>query len=124
MKAVLSAALIAMLVSGCVVRRTSSTRSDVMDLDDSTIPADTAPTADMGAIEPLTTTTPPAPQQLAPTAEPAVASPKIHTVAAGETLWSLAVKYYADGKQWPKIVEANPGLTPERMPIGKKITIP
>ncbi len=121
MKAALSVALIAMVAGGCVVKRTK-TNSDVMDLSDSPPQADPMPSA--GPVEPLTTTTPP-PQVTPPQAEPLPAhAARTHTIAAGDTPWNLAVKYYGDGKQWPKIIEANPGLTPERMPIGKKITIP
>lgn len=31
----------------------------------------------------------------------------VHKVEEGETLWSIAEKYYGDGKLWPKIWEAN-----------------
>jgi 5'-nucleotidase / UDP-sugar diphosphatase len=112
MKAALSLTLIALLASGCVVKKTKN--ADVMDLEDTQ--TDTA-------VEPLTTTTPPV--QTAPLeAEPSPQGARSHTIAAHDTPWNLAVKYYGDGKQWKKIVDANPGLTPERMPIGKKIVIP
>lgn len=130
MKAALSVGLIAIVglsvAGGCVVKRTkSSANADVMDLDNA--PSSHAEgnelghiaPGDPGGIEPLTTTTPPAPQ---PT--PPVAEPRTHIIAAGDTLWSLAVKYYGDGKQLTKIQDANPGLEPTRMPIGKKIVIP
>lgn len=123
MKAVLTVGLMAILVSGCVVRRKAPANADVMDLDNSPtteLPADTTP----GAIEPLsplpTATAQPAPVEAAPS----VAEPRKHVIAAGDTLWSLSVKYYGDGKQWEKIVAANPGLAPTRMPLGKAITIP
>jgi nucleoid-associated protein YgaU len=57
-------------------------------------------------------------------AAPAPAGPRKHVVAAKDTLYALATKYYGDSKQWPKIVQANPGLVPERMPVGKTIIIP
>lgn len=114
MKAALSLTLIALLAGGCVVKKTKN--EEVMDLNDT--PADSA------TVEPLTTTTPPI--QSAPLeAEPSpVQTSKTHTIGAGDTPWNLAVKYYGDGKQWQKIIDANPGLTPSRMPIGKKIVIP
>lgn len=39
------------------------------------------------------------------------ASPRVrwHTVAEGESLWSIAEHYYADGALWPRIVEHNEG---------------
>ena len=45
-----------------------------------------------------------------------------HTIRKGETLWSLAAKYL--GRRWTEIVDANPGLQPKRLPIGKTIRIP
>lgn len=126
MKAALTVALTGIvglsLASGCVVKRTKTTNADVMDLEDAPsgqIEASHVAPSDPGGIEPLTTTTPPAPE---PT--PPVAEPRTHTIAAGDTLWSLGVKYYGDGKQSKKIQDANPGLEPTRMSIGKKIVIP
>jgi nucleoid-associated protein YgaU len=45
-------------------------------------------------------------------------------VAAKDTLYGLAKTYYGDASKWPRIVEANPGLVPERMPLGKTLIIP
>lgn len=116
MKAALSLTLIALLGTGCIVKKNPN--SEVMDLND------TPPSEPTQSVEPVTAVQPvqtPAPVQ----SEPApVAAPRTHTIAAGDTLWSLAVKYYGDGKQSKKILEANPGLEPTRMSIGKKITIP
>lgn len=44
--------------------------------------------------------------------EPVTATPPggggtIHKVEEGETLWTIAEKYYGDGKLWPKIWDAN-----------------
>ena len=112
-----SLALIALIATGCVVRRTQEERSDVMDLENSAAPSEPAP-----ALEPLTTSTPPA---VAETAQPEpAAGPRTHTIAAGDTLWNLAVKYYGDGKQSKRIQDANPGIEPTRMSIGKQIVIP
>jgi len=47
-----------------------------------------------------------------------------HTIRKGETLWSLATKYLGHGRRWTEIVDANPGLQPKRLPIGKTIRIP
>lgn len=105
-------------MTGCVVRRTQATQSDVMDLDNTSA-------ADQPALEPLTTNTPPPAPIAPPQDEPSPAhAPRTHTIAAGDTLWNLAVRYYGDGKQAKRIQEANPGLVAERMTIGKQITIP
>jgi 5'-nucleotidase / UDP-sugar diphosphatase len=62
-------------------------------------------------------------------AEPAVsttpsASGKKYTVQKGDTLWSIAQKNYGDGKQYRKIVSANPSIKGERVLAGQTITLP
>jgi len=49
---------------------------------------------------------------------------RTHMVVKDDTFYSLAEKYYGDGKQWKRIQEANPGVIPEKLPIGKKLIIP
>ena len=51
---------------------------------------------------------------------------KTHVLQKGETLWSLAVKFYKDGSKYEKIAKAN-GISEKefnKLPIGKKIIIP
>ena len=47
-----------------------------------------------------------------------------HTVQRGETLFSIAEKYYGDGYAWVKIKEYNPWVDQERLNIGEIIHIP
>jgi len=47
-----------------------------------------------------------------------------YTVKKGDTLYSIARQRYGDGKQWQKIVAANPGVRPESLKVGQTITIP
>jgi nucleoid-associated protein YgaU len=47
-----------------------------------------------------------------------------YTVKRGDTLYSIARTRYGDGKQWQKIVAANPGLRPEGLKVGQTINIP
>lgn len=47
-----------------------------------------------------------------------------HLVQPGDTLWTIAEYYYADGRLYRRIVDANPDLDPTRLPIGKTIRIP
>lgn len=108
---ILMAAVGLIAFAGCQSSKTETagpTKPDVMDLNDS----------------------PPAPiAHAAPAPMPAdapveAAGPKKHTVVAKDTLYSLAKTYYGDSKQWKKIADANPGLVPEKMPVGKTIVIP
>jgi nucleoid-associated protein YgaU len=58
---------------------------------------------------PVIAQAPPAPPAVAVTQAPAAASRpvRMHTVARGETLYSLAIHYYGKGSRWPDIVAAN-----------------
>jgi nucleoid-associated protein YgaU len=47
-----------------------------------------------------------------------------HTVRHGETLFSIAKSSYGDGKQWKKIVAANPGVSPAKLKVGQILVIP
>ena len=47
-----------------------------------------------------------------------------YTLARGDNFWDLAEKNYGDGALWRKISEANPGLRPRALPVGKEITVP
>lgn len=47
-----------------------------------------------------------------------------YTIQSGDTLEGLARRFLGDGAKWRSIVEANPGLNPSSLQIGKKIVIP
>lgn len=66
------------------------------------------------------TTTPP------PTAAEAPPKPEVitYTVKRGDRLWSLAVRFYGDGRQWKKIAEANDITDETKLPVGKVLVIP
>lgn len=49
---------------------------------------------------------------------------RVHTVASGETGWSIAEKEYNNGAYWPIISKANKGLDASRLRIGQKIVLP
>ena len=53
-------------------------------------------------------------------------SKKYHTVKRGDSLWSIAKKYYGSGSQYPKIVKANKGVikTGNTIYPGDKLLIP
>lgn len=54
----------------------------------------------------------------------AVALPTTHTVAAGETLWSIAEKYYASGYNYQDVAKANNISDPLNIDVGQKLTVP
>ena len=63
---------------------------------------------------PLTTT-------LNQSAEP---TSKTYTVKKGDTLFSIAKLQTGSGRNWQKLVSANPGLDPKKLKVGQTITIP
>jgi len=59
-----------------------------------------------------------------PPARPAGSAGTEYTIQSGDTLEGLARRFLGDGAKWRSIVEANPGLNPSNLQIGKKIVIP
>ena len=50
-----------------------------------------------------------------------------HTVERGDDLWSLAERFYGEGREWRKIAAANPGVLtggPDRLVPGWRLLIP
>jgi nucleoid-associated protein YgaU len=47
-----------------------------------------------------------------------------YTVKKGDTLWSIAQRSYGDGKQYKKIVSANPSIKGDKVNVGQVITLP
>ena len=75
-------------------------------------------------IEPTETPLTPAPA--APRTELVDHAPR-HVVQAGDDLWSLAERYYGDGRDWRKIAAANPTVLtggPDRLQVGWRLKIP
>jgi nucleoid-associated protein YgaU len=64
----------------------------------------------------------------APVEKPAPpAAPRTHTVASGETLWGIAVRYYGDSniqEHIDELLEANPSIDPERLYVDAVLTLP
>lgn len=61
-------------------------------------------------------------------APPADAAPEVrtHVVGPGETLWSIAERYYRDGRAWRRLYSANRNRinNPRELPVGLKLIVP
>jgi LysM repeat protein len=67
------------------------------------------------------------PTAAAPRSEHVMDTSHYHVVRAGDDLWSLAERYYGDGRDWRKIATANPKILtggPDRLHIGWRLKIP
>jgi nucleoid-associated protein YgaU len=84
--------------------------------------ADPAPTTPAYA-EPTVTATPDASASVAQTSAPSGGGQN-YVVKKGDTLFSIAKATYGSGKEWQKIVNANPGLAPNTLKAGKTIVLP
>ncbi len=119
--------LAAVLVTGCQNNKKQDEVAQVPDETASSLdalaPVDSTASSLMPADEPAAQ---PAAQYEAPAAEPVAHSPNVHVMKPKDTLYSLAVKYYSDGKQWRRILEANKARIsdPKKIPVGTKLIIP
>lgn len=59
-----------------------------------------------------------------PRGTPAPASARTYTLRKGDTLWSVAKKFYGDGKRWKEIAAANDIADESKLPVGKVLQIP
>ena len=68
----------------------------------------------------------PAPKHSAAKGSKAAVGGRTHVVAKGETLSSIAKKYYGDTNEWKKIWEANKNVVPDpkKLKVGTKLVIP
>lgn len=73
---------------------------------------------------------PPTRQQGQPEAARSASSPtagKSYTVQRGDDLWTLAERFYGEGREWRRIAAANPDLLtggPDHLEAGWRLTIP
>ena len=47
-----------------------------------------------------------------------------YTIQKGDTLWSIAQRHYGNGQRWVDILNANPGLNPNKLSVGQSIILP
>jgi len=74
------------------------------------------------AVEVETPTTPPP----TTTAKPSTGTPQTYTMQRGDTLYSLARRFYGDGKLWTRIADANKNKIRDvtDIAVGTVLTIP
>jgi len=126
--AALTLAVVGVALTGCKKNQTPVTevpppppseRMPMMDAE----PVDTAP-------EPVVfDVVEPAPATPAQTNTPVYIEPvpvtQTYTIRKGDTLWSIAKRFYNDGQRWQDIVAANPSITnPKKLPVGLEIVLP
>lgn len=120
--------VIGMVTLGCQSHGSRSavqgTHSDVLNVAATPTPAPTPAPAPI-APQPVYDAQPVSYASAAPaSATPAVAASRTYTVKKGDTLFSIAKANYGTGREWQKIVAANPGLDPQKLKVGQTITIP
>jgi nucleoid-associated protein YgaU len=119
---------IAMLAAAAGCASQSHTNPGVTDLQPTpAAPVAAAPAAETSAPAPemvasTDTTTPPAPD--GSLAGGASTGQSQYTVRAGDTLYHIALVHYGSGRDWKKILAANPGLTPQTLRVGQTIVLP
>ncbi|HEX7588708.1 MAG TPA: LysM peptidoglycan-binding domain-containing protein [Anaerolineae bacterium] len=64
------------------------------------------------------------PQPPAATATPDSAGEQTYTVQSGDTLWSIAVKFYGNGSKYPLILRANNMADNATLSVGVTLAIP
>ena len=50
--------------------------------------------------------------------------PRYYTITIRDTLWSIAIRHLGDGARYKEILQLNPDLDPNKLPIGGKIILP
>ena len=132
-RALASIAIVMLVAAGCQNNKKSATNPSVMDLNQPAAPVAYAPPSPVPApaAQPVVYDAPPqTPAPVAAAQAPAAPDATTTTggnkykVKKGDTLYSLAKSHYGSGKEYTKIVAANPGLTASSLRAGQTITIP
>jgi 5'-nucleotidase / UDP-sugar diphosphatase len=87
-------------------------------------PAPASPAAPVAYAPPVQTGSPDASEAGNTAAMSITSASNSYTIKPGDTLWKIAATHYGDGKKWKQILDANPGVTPDKLKIGQTITLP
>jgi len=69
-------------------------------------------------------TTPSREKAVAPAPAPRPAAGATYTVKSGDVLGVIAQRELGSSKRWPEIVELNPGIDPDRLIVGARLSMP
>ena len=106
-------AVAAMVVVGCAQKREEMPQLDAASIG---VTPEAAPVMEETAPPAVTTSEP----------KEAVGASTTYTMQRGDTLYSLAKRFYGDGKLWTKIADANKDKVRNvnAIPVGTALTIP
>ncbi|MFO8012479.1 MAG: LysM peptidoglycan-binding domain-containing protein [Phycisphaerae bacterium] len=123
-------AVLALGVIGCEQQKKDEElpQIDPAELEASAPPPEPLPakTADTDTGTPAVEVETPSPMPPATTAKPSTGTPQTYTMQRGDTLYSLAKRFYGDGKLWTRIADANKDKVRDvtDIPVGTVLTIP
>jgi len=111
---VIGVVLIGLAVAGCAKKSQTASLTPEPTVADLSVPATPASYAPIEVATPLPTESP---------IDASIASGS-YKIRKGDTLYGIAKSRYGDGKQYTRIVQANPGLNPKTLKVGQTITVP
>jgi nucleoid-associated protein YgaU len=122
-------ALIGLWIVGCQNSKKDSVGAADPSVTELSVPQHAAAPAPQPYVAPAPAPAPAAQPVVYDSAPPAnaaagSAAPGAYTVKKGDTLYSIAKTRYGSGKEYTRIVAANPGLSAEHLKVGQTIQIP
>jgi len=111
------------LAAGLLVSVAAMTAAPIIPL----APAPLAPTAHAQPVGPEPERPPPRDQPVPAAETDRAPARRVHVVQPGDDLWSMAERYYGDGREWRRIAQANPGVLsggPDRLQVGWRLVVP